>query len=138
MDRIRVEFSHKGRNYIINRKGYQSEQQFRSIAIDLVGEGIYSREIHDRYDLGVEHHQLIPNTFRAGPGLIYLVNLIETGAVVPHNRFWDYEVGRNVRSQLNRKEYVKRPQPAVKRQQPVVETPNKIDLLLESLIINYS
>ena len=124
--KIDFRFEFDGKPNVINRKGYESEEQLHEIATDMIEKGWYLKDICKEYDLTVDYEQLISNTFRQGPGHRYLVKLIRDEGLKAHPDFWENEAGRNVRANpalySNKKVVQKKP-----------KQKTKLDLLFDRL-----
>lgn len=89
-------FEFQGETYYVYSDSFRSEEQFKCVAKDIVEDGEYITFVSETHDL--DYPQIISNTFREGSGLYFLVKCINDGEFVPHRFFWNYEIGKNVKS----------------------------------------
>ena len=94
MDRIYLWFEFDGQRWDVNTSKIESKEQFKDIAMDLIESGNYITEIRKKYNL--DYDQVVSNLFRDREPLLFLVKLITEEQAIPHENFWDYEIGRNV------------------------------------------
>ena len=100
---ISFTFKFDGQIYSVNRIGYESVEQFKTIADDMLVNGLYSTALYEKYNPPTHTPQTITNTFRSGPGQMYLLKLILDDQIEPHEDFWSNEVGRNIDRELQKR-----------------------------------
>ena len=100
MSSIYIEFWYDGELHIIKRKGFESEEQFHEICVDMIETGIYESAIYRKYSIPSHYQEVISNTFRQSPGSLYLAKLIIEGEAIPHPDFWRHQAGKAVNHKL--------------------------------------
>ena len=114
-EKIRVDFEFEGNPDAVNRAGFESAEQFKQIAHDMVHKGYYVGAIKANYNIGTSEQ--FTNAFRAGPGQRYLITLLDQPGVVAHPHFWEREAGRKIA-------LVRPDLKAVKAEVEVIEVPD--------------
>ena len=113
--RINYPVHFNGECRVVKRTGFESVEQFKAIAEDMVRNGLYITEIYDKYNIDKDYPQVVSNTFKSSPGQLYMIKLIIEEGIEPHPVFYEREVGKNI----------KRLMPFYKPQKKVVRKPEK-------------
>lgn len=98
MDGISLWFEFDNDTWYINSSKLKNKNQFLNIVEDLIESGKYTSWIRRKYNL--DYDQVVSNLFREGGALIFLVKVITEKRHIPHNNFWNNQIGRNVASNL--------------------------------------